>query len=77
MLFEAAMANPAGESNGEFLRLISTGGSWFGVVTLAQNRRFSSQLWLGDERPKALIIRHAGCERPALLTSKTNERDNA
>jgi len=37
------MANPAGESNGEFLRLISTGGSWFGVVTLAKNRRFSSQ----------------------------------
>jgi hypothetical protein len=31
----------------------------------------------GDERPKALIFRHDGCERPALLTSKANERDNA
>ena len=29
------------------------------------------------ERPNALIFRHAGCKRPLLLTSKTNERDNA
>jgi zinc-finger of transposase IS204/IS1001/IS1096/IS1165 len=45
-----------------------------GVVTSAKNRR---PIWLGDERPKALKFRHAGCERPALLTSKTHERDNA
>jgi hypothetical protein len=30
-------------------------------------------IWFGDERPKALIFRHAGCERPALLTSKTDD----
>ena len=24
-------------------------------------------IWLGDKRRKALIFRHAGCERPALL----------
>jgi hypothetical protein len=33
-------------------------------------------IWFGDERPNALIFRHAGCD-PALLTSKTDERDNA
>jgi methylthioribose-1-phosphate isomerase len=33
-------------------------------------------IWFGDERPNALIFRYAGCD-PALLTSKTDERDNA
>jgi hypothetical protein len=33
-------------------------------------------VWLADERPKALIFRHAGSERPTLLTNKMNEHDN-
>jgi hypothetical protein len=35
----------------------------------------SEPIWLGDERPKALIFKDAGYERPTLLTSKTRERD--
>jgi hypothetical protein len=34
-------------------------------------------IWLGNERPKSLIFRHAARERRALLTSKAHERDNA
>src|SRR5450759_5808312 len=30
-------------------------------------QRIFKPIWLGDERRKALIFRHAGCERPALL----------
>ena len=33
------------------------------------------RIWFGDERPKALIVRRADCERPTLSTNKTNERD--
>jgi putative transposase len=34
-------------------------------------------IWLGDDLPKVLKFRHARCERPTLLTSKTDERVNA
>jgi hypothetical protein len=34
-------------------------------------------IWLDDERRKTLKYGRAGCEHPALLTSKTHERDNA
>jgi cold shock CspA family protein len=35
------------------------------------------EIGLDKEFPKSLIFRHAVCERPARLTSKTRERDNA
>ena len=48
-----------------------------GIVTLAKNRRFSSRFGMATASPKALKFRHASCERLRLLTSKTDERDNA
>ena len=32
---------------------------------------------MGDEYPRALIIRHAGCECPERLTNRTRQRDSA
>jgi len=32
-------------------------------------------IWLSNGRPKALVLRHVGCKRPAQLICKTNDRD--
>ena len=48
-----------------------------GIVTLTTNTRFSSGFQLGHKCRKALEFRHPGFERTELLTSKTDERENA
>src|ERR1019366_8257936 len=57
----------------------ATVGSFLVLFILSHWPRIGEfeSIWLADERPKALIFRHVACEHPALLTSKTNERDNA
>jgi hypothetical protein len=67
---------------------IATSGRGFSLILRKQATRgfVSPELFLkasalsrygsATSAPKALIFKVAGCERHALLTSKTNERDN-
>ena len=48
-----------------------------GHCHIGQEKAILEPIWLGAERPKSLMSRHTGHERPALLTSKTHKRDKA
>jgi hypothetical protein len=51
------------------------GSSPYASNTLAQNRRFSCHFGSVTSAARHSFFRHAGCERPAPLTSKTNKLD--
>src|ERR1019366_2133414 len=51
------------------------GSSPYASNTLAQNRRFSCHFGSVTSAARHSFLRHAGCERPAPLTSKTNKLD--
>ncbi|HME38918.1 MAG TPA: hypothetical protein VKG63_08130, partial [Steroidobacteraceae bacterium] len=42
---------------------------------IGQEMAILKPIWLSNGRPKALVFRHVGCNRPAQLICKTNDRD--